>query len=113
MFGRMLIKITEYVALREIKASQSQTIELLRLRVNELAAENAALKATALGIPPVAIPELAQVDPALIHTRRTREAEGPSLRDLTAGNINFEDLGDAEAQRQGIDHDATGQLLYR
>jgi len=114
----MWVKREEYISLRATTAAQSQTIEMMRLRLNELQEENAYLKGEKLGIQPVKVPVIDRIDPAQAPRivanpkGRGRVPEAPSLADLTAGNINFEDLGDAEARRQGIEHDDAGHVHY-
>jgi len=107
-----------YITLRATVAAQSQTIEMLRLRLNELAEENAYLKGEKLGIPPVRVPVIERADPAQAPKiianpkARGRVPEAPSIADLTTGNIGFEDMGDDAASKAGIRHDESGHVVY-
>jgi hypothetical protein len=116
----MWVNREHYIDLRAKVAAQSQTIELLRVRLNELAEENAYLKGEKLGIPPVRVPVIDRVDPAQVPSsivanpkvKGRAAAPPPSLADLTTGNIGFEDMGDEAARRAGIAHDDNGHVIY-
>jgi hypothetical protein len=118
----MWVKREEYIQLRANVAAQSQTIELLRVMLNEARERIAYLEGDKLGIPPVRVPVIERVDPAATKPARIhatpkvagRVPEAPTMQDVLSGNLSFEDMGDDEARRQGVDWDpATGTVAYR
>lgn len=114
----VILKTETYVSLRAAVASQSQTIELMRVQLNETRRELALYKHRDEGLPPVA-PELEAVDPARaldrprITKHRAPAVEPPSISDLFSGNMGFEDMGDDAARKQGISHDGEGRVAYQ
>jgi hypothetical protein len=113
----MWVKREEYIQLRANVAAQSQTIELLRVMLNEARERIAYLEGDKLGIPPVRVPVIERVDPSKIHATPKvagRVPEAPTMQDVLSGNLSFEDMGDDEARRQGVDWDpSTGTVAYR
>jgi hypothetical protein len=102
------IKLAEKVADAQGAASalkneldkRDVTIDWLRTRVNQLEKERALLmrERTGLNIP---IPEIA---PA-------QQVTGSRMSGIMAIDDLFEDIGDAEARKQGILHDENGELV--
>lgn len=119
----MWVKREDYILLRTQLAAQSATIEWLRNDWNRLTRENAELKDATLGIPATRrVPQIDRADPALVALPKAPTAarpgadthDPPSMQDLVAGNVSFEDMGDAEAVKAGADWDPdTGHVRYR
>lgn len=112
----MWVNGKEYIALRETVAAQKATIEWMRQQINQLHRRNAVLEAQH-GIPPADIPVIESAEPhvptsGVIAPKSGRTPEAPSMQDLFAGNVGFEDMGDELAKRHGITHDGAGQLQY-
>lgn len=117
-----ILSVERYVELRAALASQSQTIELLRVQLNETRRELALYKHRDEGLPPV-VPELEAVDPAraldqprpkIVGGGRKPSTEPPpSMSELFTGNLGFEDMGDDAAKKAGIRHDAEGRVAYQ
>jgi hypothetical protein len=119
----MWVARTEYLELERRAAASAATTDWMRVRINQLERENAMLKGKVLGIP-VEAPEI-RVESAAVasttpvarsgqHRTPTPERESPSVQDIFAGNIGFEDMGDEEAHRQGVNWDThTGLPVYR
>ena len=86
--------------LRTENAKQVVTIDWLRTRVNQLEKERAILmrERTGLTIP---IPEI-----DMITGNKMRETRS------TPPLPSFEDVGDEEAARLGVDHNEMGELVY-
>lgn len=109
----MWVKAKEYIALREQLAAQSATIEWLRQQVNQVNRRNALLEARS-GIPPVDVPVIESAEPTVgtAVPKSGRVPEAPSMQDIFAGNLNYDDMGDERAKQLGIKHDDAGQLQY-
>jgi hypothetical protein len=103
----MWVKRSEYLDMVRRDAAQAQSVQWLIARVNQLEKRNALLESK-LGVPPIDIPEivmpLSEKSPH-ISDKRQRELEdkAPTMRDIMAGNINFEDMGDERARELGIE----------
>ena len=104
----MWINTQKYIALEKQVAAQSATIEWLRETLNYERQELATLKQRALGFA-IPVPTIESAQPAGVSEVRIPISDGPSrvpsARDIFSGNIGFEDMGDEEAQRQGVDWD--------
>lgn len=103
-----------YLELVAKNASLTTSVQWLTARVNQLEKRNAMLEAKC-GFPPVEVPEIVYPVPnaGVSEPRQGALAsEAPSLRDIFAGNINFEDMGDERAATLGISHDSSGLLAY-
>jgi hypothetical protein len=85
---------------REQKAKDDITIDWLRHRVNALEKEKGSLLASK-GIP-ISVPEIVPGRPG------TMSAPPSSFDSMPS----FEDIGDEEAKRLGVDHDADGNIVF-
>ncbi len=86
--------------LREQKVKDDLTIDWMRHRVNALEKQNAQLLMKVAGIT-LPVPEIVP----------TRPGSMSPFIDFDS-MPSFEDVGDAEAARLGLDLDASGQLVY-
>jgi len=94
--------IGEQLALRQQKIKDDITIDWMRHRVNALEKLNAQLMLKATGIH-VPIPEIVPTRPGTL--------TDPPL-DMTY-MPSFEDVGDSEAARLGVEHEGDGTLVFR
>ena len=94
--------VGEHLHLRQQKSKDDVTIDWMRHRVNALEKINAQLllKATGIHVP---IPEIVPTRPGTL--------SDPPL-DMTY-MPSFEDVGDSEAQRLGVEHENDGTLVFR
>jgi hypothetical protein len=101
----MWITRPEYTELIAARASSTATIQWLTARVNQLERKNAMLEAK-LGLPPTDVPEITMIPtsptPLVVPASEGRIPELPTMRDIFAGNVNFEDMGDQRARELGI-----------
>jgi hypothetical protein len=98
-FNRDMVTKAEMLVAQ--KAKDDQHIDWMRHRINALEKEKAALIQKELGIT-LAVPEIMTVRPGTV-------GGAPDFSHIPS----FEDVGEDEAKRLGIDVDADGRLFYK
>jgi hypothetical protein len=84
-------------------AAQNATVEWMMLRLGQLEHERAVLVERYMGVT-LAVPKI---------TRAPDVASTLTADDLLNSMPSFEDMGEAEAQRQGVDWDEQGRVVYK
>ena len=114
---RALEELSSERAQREVVERQSTsdqlTIRWLCARVNQLEQERAVLfhAVTQLNIPVPTVTPAPAVPATHAPANDPAQAITEQLRPFGIGI--FEDMGDDEARRQGVDHDSEGRVVYR
>jgi len=111
--------------LRATIASNKTTIDFLTRDVNTLNLERATLlsKLTGISMPnveitraptgePLNVPALEELVDSLPAFREKDEQKKPGMAETAAGGALFEDMGDEEARRQGIELGAMNEAIY-
>ncbi len=95
---------------REQVAGQKSTLDWMRVQINTIQAEKAALL-SALTKTPVLTPTIRAADssPLTVDTKKPEQVN-TFLSELSAV---FEDVGDDAAKALNIDHDEKGGVVYR
>ncbi len=111
-YARLRDAAAEATLLKTQAAATQATLDWLRVRVNQLEQERAALVAKVLQVS-VQVPVLESVRPS--HPLESRADPVPPTKDAILARIEsmFDDVGDDVARQLGITNDpVTGELLY-